>query len=549
MKIARIIGVEDARNVPTHEHAGVGTQMIPFAESFNESMTAIESTAGGLQRELPDGDVGFQGNEEMKQGVTEKPSMTTFLSEVLAGIPAGPKKVLPNEETGVSKSPAPSSGEETALQVPLKDLVKKISAKVGTGEADFDGLEASQPNGAQQKDTGVAGTGVASAKDAPSVDASLKEALRADVVQRMPQAKVHAPKEAHRPKETIKTPKESKAAKKEEAVHGMATAPEVPTATEADVSATTALPVSATTSLSIPSMDLSAAKDGSLSPTIACSKSVRETTGKARTAQTKNASQVSSGPETTNGGSKQSVDPSLPEAVTESIKVEPRSLSGVKKNEDANLALPVTEKSHSLSPEMAFNMGSIVAPIHGPMTTLSEKVLPVHIVPAGVQAGAEHTTSQLYGTDAQKMLAASPTALEVGVSGGTHGWLKVRAELAGDGVVHASVSSSSTTGTEMLRRELPSLTNYLHQEQLPVGSVVVHTSSSGMDGRNFAGGGQGQDSGQGTTDPQAGAQQERRTVYQAEDSMHSGSSNDMEGMDSSLSTGYAGGGGWLSIRA
>jgi hypothetical protein len=227
-----------------------------------------------------------------------------------------------------------------------------------------------------------------------------------------------------------------------------------------------------------------------------------------------------------------------------------RTPEGLQKKGGASMESALPEKSHSLSPENAFNMVSTETPIHGQGLLISqpEKAASVHIASVDSQVTVS-TSAPLYGADTHMMLAASPTTLEVGVPGGTHGWLKVRAELAGDGVVHASVSSSSLAGTEMLRRELPSLTNYLHQEQLPVSSIVVHASSSGMDARDFAGGGQGRDPGQGTPDPQGGARQESGTAYQAEDAIHSGISTEMDGRDSPLSAGYAGGGGWLSIRA
>ena len=73
-----------------------------------------------------------------------------------------------------------------------------------------------------------------------------------------------------------------------------------------------------------------------------------------------------------------------------------------------------------------------------------------------------------------QILAATPTALEVGIQNGTHGWLKVRAEMAEAGVVNASVSASSVTGREMLHRELPGLTFFLQSEKVAVNAIVVH---------------------------------------------------------------------------
>ena len=80
--------------------------------------------------------------------------------------------------------------------------------------------------------------------------------------------------------------------------------------------------------------------------------------------------------------------------------------------------------------------------------------------------------------EGHQTLEATPTSLEVGVANGTQGWLKIRAEMTDGGVVNASVSATTSAGQEMLHRELPSLTAYLQQEQIGVGSVVLHTSAT-----------------------------------------------------------------------
>jgi|GEM_PF-2909618 len=555
MKIARIIGPEDVRNAQTQVHAGGAARMIPFAESFNESMTATAITPGDFLKELPDGDATLYGNEGLKQSSGEHASMAHLFEEALTGISAGSEKGLPNEETGASRSGETSSGEEAALKDRAKELVTRASVKVETSEVGLDGNQASQPSVAEQKDAGEADEGSANTNNAPSFDAELKDALPAGVAQGMSQEKVHAPKEDHRSKETVKTHLEGvqrKASKKEEETGGMAaaSAPEMPATTQVDTSVVAALPVPVTSSLPMMPKDLSLAGDGSFAATVTGSKSVREMAVKTQAAQKKDAAQDSLSPSKTEGGPKQSVDLSLPEAATETGKGETRAPEGMPKKGAASME-SIPEKGHSLSSENGFNMVSTETPIHAQRQPISqpEKAASFHTVPTGTLPGATSMSPQIFGADAHKMLAASPTALEVGVPGGTHGWLKVRAELTGDGVVHASVSSSSLAGTEMLRRELPSLTSYLHQEQLQVSSIVVHASSSGMDGRDFAGGGQGQDPGQGAADPQGGARQESGTAYQTEDAIRSGISNEMEEQDSPLSTGYAGSGGWVSIRA
>jgi len=151
-----------------------------------------------------------------------------------------------------------------------------------------------------------------------------------------------------------------------------------------------------------------------------------------------------------------------------------------------------------------------------------------------------------------RMLTATPTALEVGIQNGTHGWLKVRAEMAGDGVVNASVSAASSTGQEMLHRELPALAAYLQQEKVAVNAIVVHTppaavaeprSSPGMD----SSGGQAPQGGDEGSERQQSVKKaisnglEEATTYESARGVD-------EDRSLSLAT-YASGGSWLSVRA
>ncbi len=90
------------------------------------------------------------------------------------------------------------------------------------------------------------------------------------------------------------------------------------------------------------------------------------------------------------------------------------------------------------------------------------------------------------------LLTATPTSLEVGIANGTHGWLKIRAEME-DGVVTASLSPGSMAAQEMLHRELPSLVAYLQEEKLGVNTLVVKPSQmTDATGTNADGNLQGQ---------------------------------------------------------
>ncbi len=89
--------------------------------------------------------------------------------------------------------------------------------------------------------------------------------------------------------------------------------------------------------------------------------------------------------------------------------------------------------------------------------------------------------------DGHSMVSVTPTSLEVGVANGSHGWLKIRAELTDGGAVNASVSAASSAGQEMLHRELPSLTAYLQSERLGVNTVVVHAAAATTEAKDFSG--------------------------------------------------------------
>lgn len=153
-----------------------------------------------------------------------------------------------------------------------------------------------------------------------------------------------------------------------------------------------------------------------------------------------------------------------------------------------------------------------------------------------------------------RTLSASPTELEVGIPDGTHGWLKVRAEMTDGGVVNASVSAASSASQEMLHRELPSLTAYLQSEKVGVNTVVVHpTAGTGTESRGQSAGTESGGSGQTPQRSNEGGEQGRGSLRAAAES-----AEDVAGYqalhgiseDGTLPQAtYSGGGSWLSVRA
>jgi len=153
---------------------------------------------------------------------------------------------------------------------------------------------------------------------------------------------------------------------------------------------------------------------------------------------------------------------------------------------------------------------------------------------------------------APRMLAATPTSLEVGIQNGTHGWLKVRAEMTDSGVVNASVSAASSAGQEMLHRELPALTAYLQGEKVAVNAVIVHApSAAGTDARSSS----GTDSAGGQTPQRSNGGEDQHQNLKKATLNGSGETMTYRGLhgvdeDGSLPlVAYASGGSWLSVRA
>jgi hypothetical protein len=151
-----------------------------------------------------------------------------------------------------------------------------------------------------------------------------------------------------------------------------------------------------------------------------------------------------------------------------------------------------------------------------------------------------------------RVLTATPTALEVGIANGTQGWLKIRAEMTEGGQVNASLSSATTSGQEMLHRELPALTAYLHEERVSVNAVAVQTNAAAGAGPMPAGGMNPE--GRGQQHEQQGGGEQRQSVVNADaDRIDGGMTyeglNGL-GQDGSLSPGmFSGGGGYLNVRA
>jgi hypothetical protein len=147
-------------------------------------------------------------------------------------------------------------------------------------------------------------------------------------------------------------------------------------------------------------------------------------------------------------------------------------------------------------------------------------------------------------------LAASRQVLEVGVQSGTHGWLRVRAEVGAMGSVATSLVTSSAGAAEGLHRELPAITAFLSTQQVGISSLVVTRAEGasayfGPETGHGEGARQGQQQrGDGTPRELHPSKVETSRAWSHGSDINSGSSR--FGGSSLFST--AGTGGWLSVR-
>jgi hypothetical protein len=108
-------------------------------------------------------------------------------------------------------------------------------------------------------------------------------------------------------------------------------------------------------------------------------------------------------------------------------------------------------------------------------------------------------------------LVSTPNVLEVGLDTGTHGWLRIRAELQPDsGQVTATMLASSSGAAASLHQQAPAISAYLASEhinaQVNVAPVAAdRTASSALDAGLASGGGGAQQQGSGQHQQSTGA--------------------------------------------
>ncbi len=232
--------------------------------------------------------------------------------------------------------------------------------------------------------------------------------------------------------------------------------------------------------------------------------------------KTKSAESVSAAASSTKLDSDQSdaVTPSSVFASDAAVTVKDAS-SGTPVVPTAAAALPVAHSAAEAVPSLASHVGGALppaatsdAPVTGSLGGVSAALA------AHASAGASAAVAGRDPSLSHETLVATPTTLEVGVQNGTQGWLKIRAEVGGQGEVNASLAAGSSGAQEMLHSQLPALNAYLHSEQMPVTATVAERSFAFAGGQAGTGGhpggypgGSGDASGSGGSFFQGGAPQ------------------------------------------
>ena len=244
--------------------------------------------------------------------------------------------------------------------------------------------------------------------------------------------------------------------------------------------------------------------------------------------------------------------------------------SGLEAKADAGASVDAGKLSsfeHAVSEVASVREASVPAAHADASTVAVAPMIAPAVVPGGVSAPAREAVSGHRGTSADsgtdqassggvgagdtRTLVATPNVLEVGITGGSHGWLRVRAELGHTGEVTASLVASNAASAETLHKSLGAITDYLKSESVGVSSLAVTTpekSSGALAAATYdasAGGGtQGQmGAGEGSSEGASGGVEEVGGWEELAGGIEVGVAG------SSMSAMVSGGsGGWLSVR-
>jgi len=137
------------------------------------------------------------------------------------------------------------------------------------------------------------------------------------------------------------------------------------------------------------------------------------------------------------------------------------------------------------SPSTTLEASSIASGAHsnaaGVLSVLSPALAPGHSSQASAQVDEQLQPGKFAnsaGFAGTQLVASGPAQLEVGVFDGTHGWLRIRAEIGSGGAVNASLTASAFAH-DSLKAVLPEMANYLGSEAVSVTRLAVHRLMEG----------------------------------------------------------------------
>jgi hypothetical protein len=161
--------------------------------------------------------------------------------------------------------------------------------------------------------------------------------------------------------------------------------------------------------------------------------------------------------------------------------------------------------------------------------------------------GVSGTSWGAVGLSEPRTLVASPNVLEVGITGGAHGWLRVRAELEHTGQVTASLVASSAGSADSLHKQLGAISDYLKSESVGVTSLAITGPEKSGSTQGFAGAGFGGLGGGGGTAGRHGEGTGRPSVL---DVLEADRAEPGPGYGFGVPAAVLGGGSgsWLSVR-
>jgi hypothetical protein len=167
---------------------------------------------------------------------------------------------------------------------------------------------------------------------------------------------------------------------------------------------------------------------------------------------------------------------------------------------DANVPTAAVTGVAQVTGNVAATTGHVA---HGPVAangTSTAKVSESEIQSSSSSSASLSSAASTPANSDLRTLVSTPNVLEIGFASGSHGWLKVRAELDGSGEVAASVVAATASAAEGLHKELPGLSQYLAGEHVAVSSLVVNATAKGADAQDVS-------TGAGSTGTQAGGRQ------------------------------------------